>query len=390
MKIDFDKIHIIKELGYGMYGTTYLAKYYNKLYALKIQHILEKDIVKDYKNEIWREMSLYNYINKLNKDDQLFFTKLYGYSICKCDHKQKRYGLSNTNPNYKKIMKLDKSPWCIKYLTEYKGEYTLNLFLQKKKINSKETRLMAYSFALQIAKIMLTVYKGGYSHNDMHFGNIMVKKTSKKYFILNNKKIPYCGYMLSSIDYGEVLHKKFGIKYNNYNKLFLEDRIRWLYYEYTDSVFRLFNNDGLLRKDCHKQKKKLPWEWNGKINREDMLFRKIITNYTELFNKIKDKYLSFLSTEMVIKLLNKIVILCKTNRLNKPIYSYVTYKKGEHAFWWFYNRLLIEFRIKYPEKYVKYIKWCSVRPFTIPVDELKELLPIYDINKLIEKIIDLI
>ena len=157
MKIDFDKIHIIKELGYGMYGTTYLAKYYNKLYALKIQHILEKDIVKDYKNEIWREMSLYNYINKLNKDDQLFFTKLYGYSICKCDHKQKRYGLSNTNPNYKKIMKLDKSPWCIKYLTEYKGEYTLNLFLQKKKINSKETRLMAYSFALQIAKIMFLV-----------------------------------------------------------------------------------------------------------------------------------------------------------------------------------------------------------------------------------------
>ena len=79
--VDFNKVHIIKELGYGLYGTTYLAKYNNKLYALKIQHILEKNIIKDYNNEIWREMSLYNYIKKLNKEEQLFFTKLYNYSI---------------------------------------------------------------------------------------------------------------------------------------------------------------------------------------------------------------------------------------------------------------------------------------------------------------------
>ena len=375
MKIDFDKVHIIKELGYGLYGTTYLAKYYNKLYALKIQHILEKDSNKDYNNEIWREMSLYNYINKLNKEEQLFFTKLYDYSICKCEHKQKRDGLTKSHPNYKKIIKLDKSPWCIKYLTEYKGKYTLNLFLQKKKISSK----LAYSFALQIAKIMLTLYKGGYSHNDMHFGNIMVTKTSKKYFILNNKKIPYCGYILSSIDYGEVLHKKFGI-----NKLFLEDREKWLYYEYTGCIFSIFNNEGLLQRDCHIQKKKLPWDWKGKINTQDILFRKIIVTYTDLFNEIKEKYLS---KEQNMKLLNKIVVLCKTNNLHKPIYSYVANKKGEHAFWWFYNKLLVEFRIKYPEKYVKYIKWCSVRPFAIPIDELKELLPIRDIDKLIEKLI---
>ena len=104
-----------------------------------------------------------------------------------------------------------------------------------------------------------------------------------------------------------------------------------------------------------------------------MLFRKIIVTYTDLFNEIKEKYLS---KETNMKLLNKIVVLCKTNNLNKPIYSYVANKKGEHDFWWFYNRLLVEFRIKYPEKYVKYIKWCSVRPFAIPIDELKELLPI--------------
>ena len=68
MKIDFEKVHIIKELGHGLYGTTYLAKYNMKQdeeYALKIQHVLEKDIKNNYNNEIWRELSLYKYINTL-------------------------------------------------------------------------------------------------------------------------------------------------------------------------------------------------------------------------------------------------------------------------------------------------------------------------------------
>ena len=41
--VNFDNIIIKKKLGAGMLGTTYLAEYKNKQYALKIQHILEKD-----------------------------------------------------------------------------------------------------------------------------------------------------------------------------------------------------------------------------------------------------------------------------------------------------------------------------------------------------------
>ena len=389
MKVDFNNIHTIKKLGAGLYGTTYLVKYNNKEYALKIQHILEKDIKKTYKNEIWREMSLYNYINNLNKEDQSFFTKLYDYSIEKCSHKQKREHFTKSHPMYKKIIELDKSPWCIKYLTEYKGKYTLNKFLERN-INSK----LAYSFALQIAKIMLILYKGGYSHNDMHFDNIMVGKTNNKYFNLNNKKIPFYGYQLNVIDYGEVLHKKFGIKYNKlayiYNKLFLEDRHKWLSYEY-NNIFSIFDNLQLLIKDCKKQKKKLPWE--GKINRYDILFKKIIMNYTDLYNECKDKYLPLFKNkdkDNIIKLLNKIALLYKTNMLKKPLFNYVTNKKGEHAFWWFYNRLTIMFRIQYPEKFTKYVKWCSVKPFVIPTDELKQLLGIFDIDIVINKLIQLL
>ena len=52
--IHLDKVKIIKKIGYGMFGTTYLANNNGKQYAVKIQHILEKDKKKDYKNEIWR------------------------------------------------------------------------------------------------------------------------------------------------------------------------------------------------------------------------------------------------------------------------------------------------------------------------------------------------
>jgi serine/threonine protein kinase len=50
MNIDFNDIKIIKKLGSGVYGTTYLILYNNTKYALKIQHILPKDKNKNYRN----------------------------------------------------------------------------------------------------------------------------------------------------------------------------------------------------------------------------------------------------------------------------------------------------------------------------------------------------
>ena len=73
--INFDDVKIKNKLGSGLFGTTYLAVLNNKEYALKIQHIFEKDKNKDLKNELWRELDLYNFINTLNKKDQLFFNK---------------------------------------------------------------------------------------------------------------------------------------------------------------------------------------------------------------------------------------------------------------------------------------------------------------------------
>jgi serine/threonine protein kinase len=132
--INFNNITNVKTLGTGMFGTTYLAKYNDNNYALKIQKILSNDRNKSYKKSLWRELNLYDYINNLKPPQEKFFTKLYGYEIIDdCKHKQIRpYKIDLNNKKDKfamRLSKLDKSNWCVKLLTEYKGNKTLQQYL---------------------------------------------------------------------------------------------------------------------------------------------------------------------------------------------------------------------------------------------------------------------
>jgi serine/threonine protein kinase len=87
--INFDDLQIIKKLGSGTFGTSYLVKTIknNKKYVLKTQKIFYsdkklKEKVRDYKEQIWREIDLHEFINKIkDTNDQSFFTKLYDYKI---------------------------------------------------------------------------------------------------------------------------------------------------------------------------------------------------------------------------------------------------------------------------------------------------------------------
>ena len=110
--MNFNNITIGPILGTGMFGTTYLAKYNNEKYALKIQHILPSDRNKSYKKELWRELDLYEYINTLKPYQQIFFTKLYQYEIIdNCTHKQVRsFKINNKKDGFAiKLSKLDNS-----------------------------------------------------------------------------------------------------------------------------------------------------------------------------------------------------------------------------------------------------------------------------------------
>ena len=89
--MNLNDIQMINTLGTGVYGTTYLVKYNNNNYALKIQHILPNDKNESYKKGLWRELDLYDYINTLHPLQK----KLILFNI--------KYLITNKNANYNNI-----------------------------------------------------------------------------------------------------------------------------------------------------------------------------------------------------------------------------------------------------------------------------------------------
>lgn len=383
--VDFNKIKIEEKLGSGMLGTTYLAEYKNKKYALKIQHILPEDKIKDFKNEMWRELDLYNYINKLSKEDKIFFTRLYGYQIYdNCKHIQERpFNIDNIDDEnlfVQKLKKLDESDWCVKYLLDYKGNTTLLNFLQKNKLTDKQL----YSICLQICKIICVLYKGGYSHNDLHTGNIMINKTNKKYFNFMNKNIQFEGYCLSAIDYGMVLHKKFQLKYEkNYWGKNLNDRKKWLFREIFDMTMNVLSGLSRLIEDCKLRKKILPFE--RKENVYDIATKLMLKNHPDFYRMVKDKYIKkFPKAEQILNII--------VNNINnkKSINDLIVDYDNKDVFWDAISRITYEFQFFFPEKYSEYWKWCSFYDSLLPKEQIQEILLInntkdyikYFINKL--------
>lgn len=366
--INFADVKIIKNLGAGMFGTTYLVEYKNKEYAMKIQHILPKDRKKDFKNELWRELDLYEYINTLSKKDQAFFTKLYQYEIYNnCDHIQKRpFKVNEDNKVFaKKLKKLDESDWCVRYLLQYKGDMTLYNFLNKNKLSQKQI----YSFMLQICKMIYLLKLAGYSHNDLHSSNIMINKTNEKTFTFYGHKIPYEGYQLSAIDYGEVLNEKYGIKHKGYLKNFTTNKELWSFNEYFFDTFPIVDNLTKYMNDCEKQKKLLPWEKPGNVY--DKATKKYLINHQDFIDEIKDKYIKQFPRG---KLLLEKVIKHKNDK--KEIRDMVKNNNDELYFWQLLERIITEFILFNPDKYQEYWEWCSQHEMNLPKDIIIKLLQI--------------
>lgn len=370
-------IKIIKKLGEGTFGKTYLVKYKDKKYALKVETIEHSKKNKSFKNKILRELDLFNYISKLNNEDKSFFVNLYNFEI--------------NNDCYKNITeKTEKSQLCVKYLMDYCGKYTLDKYTYKYNI-SKKRKL---SIILQIIKIILVLYKGGYSHNDLHVGtNIMVTKTKKKYFTLNNHKVPFYGLQCVAIDYGEVTHEKFRINYKKhpYKKMFSINRNKHAFTEIFISTYRLLSSYEEMIYECINSKKKiLPWInnnlWsNGMkklMNNHEIFFKSRIEKYGELYPEYKKDLQYIFENRKSNTNIDQLIIdkkITKSNFYNNYDYFYnILYKINE------------EFRYYYPILFKKYFRWCSIRKIEIPQKYFLRLLHANNYKELVNVYLDML
>jgi serine/threonine protein kinase len=374
----FDDLQIIKELGSGGCGSSYLVKKSNKEYVLKIQKILYsdkkfKDNIRDYKEMFWREVDLYEFITKIkDNNDKSFFSELYNYEIVNnCDYDYK----PPFSTNSKFFQKLQKSKWCIKYLLEYKEGITLHDFLLKNTLTEKQI----YSILLQLCKIILILYNAGYSHCDLHLGNIIINKTTKNYFDFMDKKIAFNGYQISVIDYGLVIHEKYGKYYYKALKGNGDTQIIYMFNEMFNVTYRIIDNNIKYVNDCTKAKKKLPWE--RKDYKVSSLIRNIMLKESDFYNTAKDKYLKMYPHA------KKVLNYFEDNIETKEIYDLFN-KKYYNDLSNIIHRIQYEFHVLFPKKYAKYGKWCSHYEYLLPNDVVLNLLKINNHNDFVNYLIN--
>ena len=292
-------VKIIKELGKGMFGTTYLVEKNNKKFALKRQKILPKFIKKSNQSALWREIDFYKWVDTLDKSDREFFVYLYDYKIYECSFDyipvQKPRGVMK-----KMYTDLKKSKFCVDFLIDLKDNTIVDLLKLKLDDDQKQ------SVIIQCLYILYLIHKNGYYHCDIHSGNIMYTKCDEATEIkinIDGKKYKFKsgGYQISIIDYGLVLHKKF-IKTDREKKLF--DNSKHLNIDLYGMIDIFLQYDQI---DCIKNKMYM----NPLI-----LLQQLYKNYYEDYLKYKAIFLSLWNGEKTINLFKSF-----ENNNNDPLFK---------------------------------------------------------------------
>ncbi len=249
-----DKYKIIKKLGSGAFGDTFLVKYNDKEYAMKIENITEEEIKKDLSSPVWREIE---FATTMHKECPNHIMKLYEYDIienCKHKHHNKiesdsyKQGLNQVTKEY--YDKKMNSKYCLRMI------YSLvdKTILQYSKELIKKPKEVWYSLFIQYFYVTYCLHKKGYSHNDLHKNNIGIVFTENKTItVFKEYRIPTFGMKLVLLDYGLVLNRK----YDMTNKYFVSNEKEmheyYIKYECSNIIFHYFD----LNPDHIKIKNKL-------------------------------------------------------------------------------------------------------------------------------------
>lgn len=277
----------------------------------------------------------------------------------------------------KQIIALNNSKWCIKYLIQYlTGKNLTSIYKNNKNFTQKQL----YSLCLQICKINYILFLGGFSHNDLWSDNIIITPTTKKFFNLFNNNIPYYGYQITIIDYGEV---KFINKENKKN----------LFTETVDFIFPyLLHNYQYLAHNSSKKEKELIFGPNS-TDYYGKGFKCIIHNNYDFYENFKDEYFKIFPKSK--KYITNIITKIKDEKsTDKYFYDYDELKYGTpnnvKNFYSFIFKLYYEFALRYPRLYSKYFNWSSTYKGKIPDKIMHNLLFVNNFMDLTNTLIDLI
>lgn len=227
------KYKIQKELGKGMWGTTYLVKEEKtgKKYALKIEKVLSGDLPEETNSYIWKEINFFK--NFTSKHPKNFITLKEYWFDDTCDHKQKH----SIDPSMfgKEMQKLIKETakskyCCIKVMSLVDGSL--------ENIMESLSYQQLYSMMCQMLWAVSLMHSNGYIHGDLHSGNVGYIKTEEKTVKCFTYNIPTYGYRFLPIDYGNVCRDEDNNTPEEKNK-----HQHNLKYEFTDMKSLLVKSD---------------------------------------------------------------------------------------------------------------------------------------------------
>jgi serine/threonine protein kinase len=216
---------VIKQLGRGEFGTTYLVEYNGGRYAMKIERILPHQARPGLQSRVWREIEFATTVANAHGD---YFIQLVHHDIIDdCKHKQRFSSKPFNDKEARERQALAASPFCARRIWTL-VDTTLATVIDKLTMNAR------LSIGIQLLNIIALLNSKGYRHNDLHLGNIGLIRTRAKTIRLTTlrKTIPTHGYQVKLIDFGLVTHKKY--KLTAVERRGLDD-----YFAETSSVFNV-------------------------------------------------------------------------------------------------------------------------------------------------------
>ncbi len=272
-----DSLKIIKKLGSGWGGTTYLVKLNGTNVAMKIEHILLKNYkCKNYKCNHIREIEFNKVLNNLPEKQKQYFMLLYKYelsALSKNDMKQDIYKQELPplvqGKDARNLQKIYNSPYVIKWFYTvidmtieqvFKLNINIKAFLNKFRIQF-----------LELCKVLISI---NYKHNDLHFKNVG---------IIGN---PEGKFQIKAIDYGAVCDQsKAKILNKSCKKELIDSRCDALYllsyYVYMEDFWEYLESIKNFKWLPHKQEKSIFKTELNKLESSDCFkktYDKVITS----------------------------------------------------------------------------------------------------------------